>query len=662
MSDLLKVAFRNVGRNKRRTLITIITVFLGVVVATATRGLLNGLQDEIRSNLTRKMHGDLQIHKVGYQDSLETNPYKMLIPAASLGPDAAPRLKVMGLLNHQKSQTTTPVVLTGIDSQRELVVCPRFAGAVQQGVMLDSSRERMASAVVDEELGEAAGLDGPAPPPPAAKAVGQHQMLVTPSLMRGMGAALGDEVVVLMQDKDNMQQALVAQIAGVVDLGMPGTAARMAWMDLKSLQTTLAVDGLASEIALRLPDGGESVDAAKARLQATLPPDQVVETWLEVGGFFRDAMAVQDVVFSAVVAIVFAIVIAAIVNTSLMTVMERTREIGTLMALGYRRRHILTLFLGEAAVIGAAGGLLGLAVGSGVVATLHVQGLAFRLPGVAEATRIFPAVGAQFLLLVLGLAVAAALISGLVPAYRASRMRPVQALSSLLVLFALWPVAARGQSATDIVRKVEQALAPGNVKATYAFTNTRSDGTTTSYEIRFAMRDASRSHGVFQNPEREKGREVLRLGDDLWTFVPNVGRVVRIADRDSFAGGDFSNADVLRVDWLDKYDAKLLKDLPSQWIVELDAKRTDAAYARMRLWVDKKTGQPVQQQYYDSRGTLLKRCLYGDVKSFGGAIERPARLVMENVITKQKSELVVQEMAKVDALPDSRFVVDNLGK
>jgi outer membrane lipoprotein-sorting protein len=82
----------------------------------------------------------------------------------------------------------------------------------------------------------------------------------------------------------------------------------------------------------------------------------------------------------------------------------------------------------------------------------------------------------------------------------------------------------------------------------------------------------------------------------------------------------------------------------------------------MRLWVDKKGGQPVQQQFYDSRGTLLKRCLYGDVKSFGGGIERPARLVMENVITKQKSELVVQEVTKVDSLPDSRFVVDNLGK
>ena len=66
--DLIKVAIRNVSRNRRRTFITILTVFLGVVVSTATRGLLNGLQAEIRSNLTRKMHGDLQVHKRGYQD------------------------------------------------------------------------------------------------------------------------------------------------------------------------------------------------------------------------------------------------------------------------------------------------------------------------------------------------------------------------------------------------------------------------------------------------------------------------------------------------------------------------------------------------------------------------------------------------------------------
>jgi len=220
---------------------------------------------------------------------------------------------------------------------------------------------------------------------------------------------------------------------------------------------------------------------------------------------------------------------------------------------------------------------------------------------------------------------------------------------------------ASAQTAVDIVRKVETMLSPPNVNARYSFVNTRTDGTTTQYEVAFSIRDSEKSHGMFMKPQRDKGREVLRLGDDLWTYVPSVGRIVRIADRDSFAGGDFSNADILRVDWLNKYKPEIIKDLPKQWIIEMVANGKDSTYAKMRLWVDKQTGQPVQQLYYDANGTLLKRCLYGDSKTFG-KLARPSRLVMENVITKQKSELVVLELTSVDKLPDSRFVVDNMGK
>lgn len=220
---------------------------------------------------------------------------------------------------------------------------------------------------------------------------------------------------------------------------------------------------------------------------------------------------------------------------------------------------------------------------------------------------------------------------------------------------------ARAQSSEELVRKIEAMLAPPNIKATYVFVNHRLDGSTANYEINLSIRDTDHNHLSFIKPEREKGREILRLKDDLWSFVPSIGRIVRIADRDSFAGGDFSNADVLRVDWLDHYQTKILKDLPKQWIIELDAKSGEASYARMRLWVDKASGQPVQQLYYDSQGTLLKRCLYGETKNFDG-ITRPSRLVMENVISRQKSELTVLALQKVGGFPDSRFIIDNLGK
>ncbi len=443
MLDLWKVSLRNVGRNKRRSLITMITVFIGVVVVTGTRGLLNGLQGEFRSALTGKVHGDLQIHRRGYQDSLESNPYNILIrydealqKKLQEQPEVAafsPRLRVMGLLNHQKSQVSTPVFITGIDPVQELKVCPRLASAVQLGAMMDSSKEELSSAAPEEDLEEAVGLDAQgssaATSAEGVKAGGYHQIMVTPSLQRGLKAEIGDEIVLLLQDRNNMQQAIIARLVGVVDYGLPNMNARMAWMDFRTLQKTLHLDAETSEIAFRLHDQGQA-DAIRDELSRRLDQEYFVETWLDLSPFFRDIMALQNVVFGAVLLIIFVIVIAAIVNTSLMTVMERTREIGTLMALGYRRHHILLLFLGEASVIGLTGGVAGVIFVSIVISVLGRVGIVMKLPGQQVATVLYPEVQPNFILLVLVLAVGSALVAGLLPAWRASRMKPVQALSS----------------------------------------------------------------------------------------------------------------------------------------------------------------------------------------------------------------------------------------
>lgn len=444
MLDLFSVSIRNVGRNKRRTAITIITIVIGVVVVIGARGLLNGLQSEIRSGLTRKVHGDLQIHKKGYQDSLDSSPYKMMMPftaadAAKIKEDpriqsVAPRLRVMALLNHQKSQTSTPVMVSGIDSAAELAVCPRLTQAVQSGKMIDSSLEQNTASVDDANLDEAIGLDdgapgGDRPVASAPKSTGFHQILVTPTLMRGLDAKLGDEIVLLIPDKNNMQQALIATLTGVVDYGLPNGGARMAWLDFNTLQKAVGVVGLASEIAIRTTDGIDE-NLVAASLRKVVPEDQVVETWLELGAFFRDVMATQNSLFTAVLGIIFIIMISAIVNTSLMTVMERTREIGTLMALGYRRNHILVLFLGESATIGFGGGIAGILFATLAVNLLGAQGMNFTITGSNVPTILYPWVGTNFLGLVLSLATGSALIAGLIPAYRASRLKPVEALTS----------------------------------------------------------------------------------------------------------------------------------------------------------------------------------------------------------------------------------------
>lgn len=413
MWNLAKIAMRNVGRNKRRTFITVFTVFLGVFVVTFSKGLLNGLQGEVESALTRKVHGDLQIHKRGYEDSLENNPYKVLINYNEAAytktlhhnlQAASPRLRVMGMLNHQESETNTPIMVTGIDSKSELSVCPRIKTSIVLGHMLDSNSER----------------SGERP----------HQLLLTPALIRGLGAQIGDEVAIFFQDVNNIPQMLKAKIIGVVDYGLPNLSARMVWMDFTTLQEALSVQGKASEIVFKT-ELGSSLDQTKEDLGQVLSSDLIVESWRDVAGFYSDAMALQDVIYSVVMMIMFIIVISGIVNTSLMVVMERTREIGTLMALGFKRRHILFLFLSESALIGCLGGVIGVVFTSCVIAYLGRVGIIMTLPGEAVKTVLFPFVSFSFLLLVLGLAFAAALFAGVLPAYRASRMKPVEALNAI---------------------------------------------------------------------------------------------------------------------------------------------------------------------------------------------------------------------------------------
>lgn len=215
--------------------------------------------------------------------------------------------------------------------------------------------------------------------------------------------------------------------------------------------------------------------------------------------------------------------------------------------------------------------------------------------------------------------------------------------------------------AKQIVGKIEKSLAPENFEGRYFFKNTRTDGTVTEYLVKVRARNVQLQHVAFLAPEREKGREVLRRGDEMWTFVPSVGRVIKIEDRDSFAGGDFSNADVLRVDWTAQYDASIAKETEKQWIFDLTAKARGAAYAKMRLWVKKENTQPVQQEFFDSSGTLLKRLRYATVTKFGN-VTRPAFLLMENLITGHKSELTIQALEVDKPVPESRLVIDNLGK
>jgi putative ABC transport system permease protein len=175
----------------------------------------------------------------------------------------------------------------------------------------------------------------------------------------------------------------------------------------------------------------ERIPAIAAELQRALGKDVEVSRWDEVMPFLRDAVGRLGIVLRGISAVLFFIVVFGVVNTMLMNVYERTREIGTLMAVGVRRRQILALFLFEAAVIGVAGGLLGALVGLAGTLAASAKGITITPPGALFAQIIHPVARVDLAVGAIVVAVVGAVLAAAWPAYKASRMNPVEALRTL---------------------------------------------------------------------------------------------------------------------------------------------------------------------------------------------------------------------------------------
>ncbi|MEK6747990.1 MAG: outer membrane lipoprotein-sorting protein [Pseudomonadota bacterium] len=238
-------------------------------------------------------------------------------------------------------------------------------------------------------------------------------------------------------------------------------------------------------------------------------------------------------------------------------------------------------------------------------------------------------------------------------------------LSSIVVAFLglcaygspVWSI-----EATDIVKSVLDKLSPGQWVGDNGFTNYRVDGTQHDYSLHIQAQNSKTVHVTFLSPATDAGRQILNRDGEIWSYLPDSRKIVRLADRESIGNGDFNNADVLRMNWLDLYTPKMAKESDTQYVIDLEGKPDQKpTYFLMRLWVLKKTLQPVQQFFYDDAGHHMKTLKYRDIKTFGG-ITRPATLVMENVITGQRTVLTVEAFKKVSDLPDTRFRSENLGK
>lgn len=226
------------------------------------------------------------------------------------------------------------------------------------------------------------------------------------------------------------------------------------------------------------------------------------------------------------------------------------------------------------------------------------------------------------------------------------------------------PAAPTPMTAEALIARYDAIMSPGAFEATITMVATREDGTTRSYELRTQKVGFDKLRVTFLAPANAKGQEVLRVGENLWSWVPNLRRAVRIASRDSFMGGDFNNGDVLRVNYAADYTGVMVApDAPGLVCADLTAKGPSVSYDRIHLCLsDEKDPLPVSAKYYAQSGKLLRSSQFSEIKEFGG-LRRPSLIVMKNEVqTSRQSSMRWSTFELKSAIPESRFLLEDLGR
>jgi outer membrane lipoprotein-sorting protein len=232
-------------------------------------------------------------------------------------------------------------------------------------------------------------------------------------------------------------------------------------------------------------------------------------------------------------------------------------------------------------------------------------------------------------------------------------------LIGLSGLFAL-PAAAANLDGAAILQKVDRNLEPESYESYRKLIDIQPDGTQKAYVLWTIKKGRDKLLALFLEPASDKGRVTLRIGDNMWLYMPEVGRPIRITSLQSVTGSIFNNADILRIDYTSEYNVEGVEEQKDQYLLSLKAKTGDVAYDRLKMWVDKKDLLPVTIECYAASGLLLKTLHFSAIKNFGGGIKRPAQLETDSPLYKGYKSVMLWSGLKKAAYPDEVFTLNYL--
>lgn len=232
----------------------------------------------------------------------------------------------------------------------------------------------------------------------------------------------------------------------------------------------------------------------------------------------------------------------------------------------------------------------------------------------------------------------------------------------LLALALLTALPAIGADGNDILKKVDRNLEPESYEMYRKLINIEPGGDKREFVLYSVKKGRDKVVALFLAPSSDKGRATLRQADNMWLYIPSVGKPVRITSLQSVVGGVFNNADILRVDYAVEYNAEGVEEQKEAYVLTLKARSNEVAYDRLKMWVDRKLLLPTKIEAYAASGLLIKTLYFKDIKDFGGGIRRPATIETDSPLYKGHKSVMLYSQLKKRDFPDEVFTLNYLSR
>ncbi|MDQ6986649.1 MAG: ABC transporter permease [Mariprofundaceae bacterium] len=400
---IFQLAWRNVLRNARRSFITIAAIALGLSALLFLWGFNDGVHNSMMRNLQQPIIGSIQIHSDGYfrhpklsRPLPDAARVRQLLDAAGVEQYTS-RIRTFALA--AGDDTSEGLVLLGVDPQRETQVT-RLNRKVSHGRFL----------AADDK----------------------NTCVMGATTARNLGVSVGDDIVFLAQDRYGALAADRFRLVGVIDSGEMGIDRGLAVVPLAALDALLGMQGRVTDMIVLVAH--ERLESLTSILKRQLSGEGYeVLRWYDMYPMMKQWVELENGFYYIFLSVVLLIVAAGVMNTVLMSTLERMHEFGVMMALGCGRWRLAALVTVESAMLGMAGIAVGMAIGLSLVFVFQHVGI--DLSGQMDTISRFyinPVVRTEIdtdhLLVTVSSVLLASLLAALVPAWRVARLEPVQAI------------------------------------------------------------------------------------------------------------------------------------------------------------------------------------------------------------------------------------------